>query len=73
MLAAAAYAGFKLDFASDYVHRETNKLPAYTSKFPFGQIPALEGPDGFYLSETTAILKYSESLISCKTPIVLSR
>jgi glutathione S-transferase len=42
-----------------FAHGIDNKTPEYFRKFPGGKIPAFEGPDGFLLTETTAISKYS--------------
>jgi hypothetical protein len=36
------------------------KKPEYLAKFPMGQIPAFEGTDGFKLTETRAVARYSE-------------
>jgi elongation factor 1-gamma len=36
-----------------------NKKPEFLRKFPLGQIPAFEGKDGFLLTQTPAIMKYS--------------
>lgn len=68
MLAAASYAGVHLDIDKDYVHKETNKTSGFTGKFPFGEIPAFEGSDGFLLAETTAIMNYSERSLSFLRP-----
>jgi elongation factor 1-gamma len=43
------------------VHYETNKTPAFTSKFPHGKIPAWDGKDGFKLFEGLAIARYCAS------------
>ena len=61
ILAVAAFAGFKLDLPASYVHFEDNKKPEFLAKFPHGKIPAFEGADGFKLTETPAIARYSES------------
>ena len=45
----------------NYVHFEDNKKPEFLAKFPHGKIPAFEGADGFKLTETPAIARYSES------------
>jgi hypothetical protein len=42
-----------------FAHAMDNKTPEYLRKFPGGKIPAFEGPDGFLLTETMAISKYS--------------
>ncbi len=59
--AVAAFAGLKLDLPEGYVHFEDNKKPEFLAKFPHGKIPAFEGADGFKLTETSAIARYSES------------
>jgi len=56
--AAAVLAGVTFDTPENYVHFETNKTPAFTSKFPHGKIPALETTEGFCLTESTAIVRY---------------
>ena len=60
----AAFAGLKLDLPEHYVHFEDNKKPEYLSKFPHGKIPAFEGKDGFLLTESYAIARYGESILS---------
>jgi elongation factor 1-gamma len=62
ILAVAAYGNVKIDTPA-YTHFESNKKPEYLAKFPGGKIPAFEGSDGFRLTETTAVAKYSESFI----------
>jgi len=56
--AIAALAGVKFDTPEGYVHYETNKTSEFISKFPHGKIPALETPQGFLLTEATAIARY---------------
>lgn len=53
----ASIAGLNLTL-SPIVLRETNRTPEYLAKFPHGKVPAFEGPDGFLLTESTAIAKY---------------
>ncbi|KAJ2999207.1 hypothetical protein NUW58_g62 [Xylaria curta] len=36
----------------------THKTPEFLAKFPLGKIPAFEGADGFYLTESIAIATY---------------
>ncbi|KAF8169915.1 hypothetical protein K438DRAFT_1967666 [Mycena galopus ATCC 62051] len=60
--AAAAFAGLTLDSPEGYVHFETNKTPAFTSKFPHGKIPAFEGADGFKVFEGLPIARYIATL-----------
>ena len=57
--AIAALVGVKFDTPTNYVHYETNKTPEFTDKFPHGKVPALETPEGFLLTESTAIQRYS--------------
>lgn len=59
--AAAAFGDLQIDIPENYTHFQDNKLPAFTSKFPHGKIPAWEGKDGFLLFESTAIARYGES------------
>ncbi|KAG8719993.1 hypothetical protein FRC08_001429 [Ceratobasidium sp. 394] len=60
--AVAAFAGFKIGSAEDYVHYETNKTPEFRAKFRSGKIPAFESNDGFCLFEGSAIARYIASL-----------
>ncbi|KAG9124038.1 hypothetical protein FRC07_013117 [Ceratobasidium sp. 392] len=60
--AVAAFAGFKIDSAHNYVHYETNKTPEFRAKFRSGKIPAFESSDGFCLFEGSAIARYIASL-----------
>ncbi|KAJ7819245.1 elongation factor 1-gamma [Mycena leptocephala] len=60
--ATAAFAGVAIDLPTDYVHFDTNKKPAFLSKFPHGKIPSWEGKDGFILFEGAAIARYIASL-----------
>ncbi|GJE89103.1 elongation factor 1-gamma [Phanerochaete sordida] len=62
ILAAAAFAGLKLELPASYVHFEDNKKPEFLAKFPHGKIPALDGADGFKVFETSAIAHYVASL-----------
>jgi hypothetical protein len=62
VLATADFAGVQISTAEGYEHGVTNKTPEYLAKFPAGKIPAFEGADGFLLTETYAIAKYSQSL-----------
>ncbi|KAI0073217.1 elongation factor 1-gamma [Panus rudis PR-1116 ss-1] len=62
ILAAAAFAGVKIDLPEHYAHFEDNKKPEFLAKFPHGKIPALETKDGFRVFETTAIANYISSL-----------
>ncbi|KDQ08950.1 hypothetical protein BOTBODRAFT_59000 [Botryobasidium botryosum FD-172 SS1] len=59
--AAAAYGGLDLNFAQGFVAYQTNKTPEFLAKFPQGKVPAFEGPNGFYLTETIAIARYVSS------------
>ncbi|KAF8551557.1 eEF1-gamma domain-containing protein [Imleria badia] len=58
----AAIGGLELEDVADYKHFEDNKKPEFLAKFPHGKIPALEGPNGFTLTEGTAIARYLASL-----------
>ena len=51
--------GVKFDTPANYIHYVTNKSPEFTSKFPHGKIPALETPEGFLLTESSAVARYS--------------
>lgn len=57
--AIAVLAGVTFDTPQNYIHYETNKTPEFTSKFAHGKVPALETPDGFFLAESTAVIRYS--------------
>ena len=57
----AALGGLELEIAADYKHWEDNKKPDFLAKFPHGKIPALEGPNGFNLTEGAAIARYRAS------------
>lgn len=59
----AALGGLELDSVADYKHHEDNKKPEFLAKFPHGKIPALEGPNGFNLTEGSAIARYRASLL----------
>ncbi|KAF2460275.1 glutathione S-transferase [Lineolata rhizophorae] len=54
-LAAANINGLEVEIPPDFEYGVTNKTPKYLAKFPQGKIPTLETPDGFCLSESTAI------------------
>lgn len=57
----AALGGLELEIVADYKHYEDNKKPDFLAKFPHGKIPALEGPNGFNLTEGAAIARYRAS------------
>lgn len=59
----AALGGLELEIVADYKHFEDNKKPEFLAKFPHGKIPALEGPNGFNLTEGAAIARYRKSLL----------
>jgi elongation factor 1-gamma len=58
MLSVAAVAGVSIKLDEKYEHMVTNKTPEYLAKFPIGKVPALEGADGFRLTEASAIARY---------------
>jgi len=58
MKSIAVLAGVTFDTPTNYEHYVTNKTPEFTSKFPHGKAPALETPEGFLLTESTAIARY---------------
>ncbi|KAG6377697.1 hypothetical protein JVT61DRAFT_14467 [Boletus reticuloceps] len=58
----AALGGLELEIVADYKHREDNLKPEFLGKFSLGKIPALEGPNGFYLTEGAAIARYLATL-----------
>ncbi|KAJ7258066.1 hypothetical protein B0H12DRAFT_1110037 [Mycena haematopus] len=60
--ATAAFGGVAYDLPEGYVHFETNKTAAFTSKFPHGKIPAWDGADGFKLFEGVPIARYIATL-----------
>ncbi|KAJ6465720.1 elongation factor 1-gamma [Mycena sanguinolenta] len=60
--AAAAFGGVAYELPEGYVHFETNKTSAFTSKFPHGKIPAWDGADGFKLFEGVPIARYIATL-----------
>ncbi|KAJ6450768.1 glutathione S-transferase C-terminal-like protein [Mycena sanguinolenta] len=60
--ATAAFGGVAYDLPEGYVHYETNKTPAFTSKFAHGKIPAWDGADGFKLFESVPIARYIATL-----------
>jgi elongation factor 1-gamma len=62
-LAVAKYGGVELD-VPEFTHFQDNKKTDYIAKFPGGKIPAFEGKDGFLLTETIAVTKYSESVLA---------
>jgi len=53
----ADYGGIKLDYPQDFAMGKQNKTPEYLKKYPSGQVPLLEGPDG-PIYESNAIAKY---------------
>lgn len=57
----AAIGGLELEIVADYKHFEDNKKPEFLAKFPHGKIPALEGSNGFNLTEGAAIARYRAS------------
>ncbi|KAF9644855.1 elongation factor 1-gamma [Thelephora ganbajun] len=69
--AIAVLAGAKFDTPANYVHYETNKTPEFTSKFPHGKVPALETPEGFLLTESSAIARYIISRGSPNASVLL--
>ncbi|KAG1797079.1 uncharacterized protein HD556DRAFT_1306767 [Suillus plorans] len=52
-----ALAGLELEIP-EYKHFSDNKKPEFLAKFPHGKIPALEGANGFNLTEGTPIARY---------------
>ncbi|KAG8215327.1 hypothetical protein J3R82DRAFT_8919 [Butyriboletus roseoflavus] len=58
----AALSGVEIEIVADYKHFEDNKKPDFLAKFPHGKIPALEGPNGFNLTEGAAIARYLANL-----------
>ncbi|KIK91775.1 hypothetical protein PAXRUDRAFT_830546 [Paxillus rubicundulus Ve08.2h10] len=58
----AAICGLELDVVADYKHFVDNKKPDFLAKFPHGKIPALEGANGFNLTEGAAIARYLVNL-----------
>jgi hypothetical protein len=65
----AALGGLELEIVADYKHFEDNKKPDFLAKFPHGKIPALEGPNGFNLTEGAAIARYR----ACSLPLTADR
>ena len=57
--ALAILVGVTFDAPKGYIHYETNRTPEFTDKFPHGKAPALETPEGFLLTESSAIARYS--------------
>jgi hypothetical protein len=66
-VAVAKYGGVELDLP-EFKHFEDNKKADFRAKFPGGKIPAFEGKNGFLLTETIAVTKYSECLESLASP-----
>jgi elongation factor 1-gamma len=61
---AAEYSGCKLKVVSEppeFVLGQTNTTPEFLSKFPFGQVPAFETPDGTPIYQSNAIAYYVSS------------
>ncbi|KAI6167661.1 hypothetical protein EDD17DRAFT_1467423 [Pisolithus thermaeus] len=56
--ATNAIAGVKLE-EPVYKHYEDDEMPEFPSKFPCGRIPAFEVAEGFNLTESAAIARYS--------------
>ncbi|XP_063692004.1 elongation factor 1-gamma-like [Bolinopsis microptera] len=54
---SAQYGGSDVKLASDFEFGVTNKSPAFTAKFPFGQVPAFESSAGC-LNDTMAIASF---------------
>lgn len=52
--------GIALDAEQVDIMAGANRQPPYTEHNPFGQMPALELPDGRVISETTVICEYLE-------------
>ncbi|WFD29570.1 hypothetical protein MSPP1_000579 [Malassezia sp. CBS 17886] len=61
VVAAAKVNGAKLDVVPTNPPADTQK-PAYRAKFPMGKVPGFEAPDGWTLSEGSAILTYVAGL-----------
>lgn len=59
----AALGGVEVEIVADYKHFEDNKKPDFLAKFPHGKIPALEGLNGFNLTEGVAIARYCASIL----------
>jgi elongation factor 1-gamma len=57
----------KIDTVEGYTHFQDNKKPEFLAKFPAGKIPAFIGTDGFVVTETSAVVKYGQSIISFGT------
>jgi elongation factor 1-gamma len=61
---AAEYSGCKLKVVSEppeFVLGQTNTTPEFLSKFPFGQVPAFETPDGTPIYQSNAIAYYGNN------------
>lgn len=56
-----ALAGLELEIP-EYKHFSDNKKPEFLAKFPHGKIPALEGANGFNLTEGVPIARYLAGL-----------
>ena len=57
-VAAAKVNGLDVEVVETAPVADTHK-PEFLAKFPTGKVPAFEGPDGFLLSESRAIVEYS--------------
>ena len=68
--AAAAIGGIQIDVPE---LKKGGPTPEYFAKFPHGKIPAWEGKDGFLLTESHAIGRYSKnpSILFALYPIIV--
>eukprot|EP01114_Cavostelium_apophysatum_P012953 TRINITY_DN302_c0_g1_i1.p1 TRINITY_DN302_c0_g1~~TRINITY_DN302_c0_g1_i1.p1 ORF type:complete len:217 (-),score=38.62 TRINITY_DN302_c0_g1_i1:131-781(-) len=56
-LIAAQFGGIKIDYPQDFKMGTENKTPEFLKKFPPGQVPAMDTPDG-PLFESNALARY---------------
>lgn len=61
VMAAAKINGLELELVTTKPVEDSHK-PEFLAKFPQGKVPAFEGSDGFLLTESRSILRYSTYL-----------
>ena len=58
VMAAAKINGLELELVTTKPVEDSHK-PEFLAQLPQGQVPAFEGSDGFLLTESRSILRYS--------------
>ncbi|KAJ2740274.1 Elongation factor 1-gamma, partial [Coemansia sp. BCRC 34301] len=66
----AQFLGIDLAITPDFVMNVDNKKEEYLAKYPSGKVPAFEGPNGFNLTDSSAIAYYVASKAGSDSPLL---